>query len=236
MTPRARVLVWILVGSAALALAVVAAGSLQVSSVARAVVDWSRTAGLAGALVYGVGYVVAAVFLLPGLVLTLGAGFAWGPVWGVALVSPASVLAATVAFLLGRTSLRARVEQKVGTNARLAALDQAMGENGFKVVLLLRLSPVLPFNLLNYALALTGVRLRDFVAGSAVGMFPATVLYVYLGSLVTSTAELWSGQPPTAGLLGGALTWGGLVATLMVVVLLGRMSRVALKRVLAEVR
>jgi uncharacterized membrane protein YdjX (TVP38/TMEM64 family) len=96
---------------------------------------------------------------------------------------------------------------------------------------------VLPFNALNYALALTRVRLRDYVIGSAIGMFPATVLYVYLGTLVTSGSELLAGHRPAAGaagLTGAVLYWGGLVATLLVVVLTTRLARTELNKVLAE--
>jgi len=200
---------------------------------ALALVEWSRSAGPLGAALYGLAYVLSAVLLLPGSVLTLGAGYAWGPVWGVVLVSPVSVAAATAAFLLGRTFAREAVEQRLGKDPRVAAIDRAIGEDGFKLVLLLRLSPVFPFNVLNYALALTRVRLRDYVLASAIGMFPATVLFVYLGSLVSSGAELLAGRP-TAGPAGSLLSWAGLVATLAVVVLVTRVSRAALQRSMAE--
>lgn len=194
---------------------------------------WSRSAGWLGAVAYGLAYVAATVLLLPGSVLTLGAGFAWGPVLGVALVSPVSVLAATAAFALGRSLLRARVERRVGKSPRLAAIDRAIGEHGLKLVVLLRLSPVLPFNALNYALSATRVRLRDYVLGSAIGMLPATILYVYLGSLVTSGAELLSGHRPGSP-AASFLYFGGLLATLAVVVLTTRIARAELDRVLAE--
>ncbi|MBI2390852.1 MAG: TVP38/TMEM64 family protein [Deltaproteobacteria bacterium] len=197
-------------------------------------VSWSRDAGAFGALVYGVAYVLSAVLLLPGSVLTLGAGFAWGPVLGVIIVSPVSVLAATAAFVLGRTLLRARVERRIGRDPRLRAIDRAIAEHGMKLVLLLRLSPVLPFNALNYALALTRVRLRDYVIGSALGMFPATVLYVYLGTLVTSGSELLAGKRSAAGTPGMVLYWGGLLATVLVVVQITRIARAELDRLLAQ--
>jgi uncharacterized membrane protein YdjX (TVP38/TMEM64 family) len=206
---------------------------LDLSQAALDLVSYARAAGTTGVVVYGLGYVASTVLLLPGSVLTLGAGFAWGPVLGVAIVSPVSVLAATAAFLLGRTLLRARVERRLGRDRRVAAMDRAVGDNGLKLVLLLRLSPILPFNLLNYALALTRVRLRDYVIGSAVGMFPATVLFVYLGSLVQSGTELLSGRRP-AGTAGTLLQVGGLLATIALVVVVSRMARAALRTALAE--
>jgi uncharacterized membrane protein YdjX (TVP38/TMEM64 family) len=218
----------------AIVVLVLASRHVDLSQKTLALVSWSRDAGPLGALVYGLAYVLATVLFLPGSVLTLGAGFAWGTTLGVAIVSPVSVLAATAAFLLGRTLLRAKVERRLGAHPRFAAIDRAVGENGLKLVLLLRLSPVLPFNALNYALALTRVRLRDYVIGSAIGMFPATVLYVYLGTLVTSGSELLAGHRPPVGAAGNALYWGGLLATLLVVVLTTRMARTELNKVLAE--
>jgi uncharacterized membrane protein YdjX (TVP38/TMEM64 family) len=200
-----------------------------------ALVEWSRASGPLGVVLYAVGYLAATVLVLPGSVLTLGAGFAWGPVWGVLLVSPVSVAAATASFLLGRTLARSTVERRLGKDPRLRAIDRAIAENGFKLVLLLRLSPVLPFNVLNYALALTRVSLRDYVLGSAVGMFPATVLYVYLGSLVPDASSLLRGGASTGSPAAMLLTGAGVVATVGCVVLITRVARRALQRALIEV-
>jgi uncharacterized membrane protein YdjX (TVP38/TMEM64 family) len=197
--------------------------------------EWAHAAGPAGPVLYGLAYVIATVLFLPGSVLTLGAGFAYGLVGGMAVVVPASVTGALLAFLLGRTVLRDRIARRLEGNARFHAVDQAIGEEGFRVVLLLRLSPVLPFNLLNYALGLTRVRLRDYLLASLIGMFPGTLLYVYLGSLVTSAAELVSGRP-SAGLAGKVLFLVGLVATGVATVLITRAARRALEKTLSGVR
>jgi uncharacterized membrane protein YdjX (TVP38/TMEM64 family) len=193
-----------------------------------------RDMGLAGAGVFLVAYVAATVLALPGSILTLGAGFAYGPVYGTLLVMLASNLGAVSAFLLGRTVLRERVSRRIAGDARFSAMDAAVGAQGFRVVLLLRLSPLFPFNLLNYALGLTRVRLRDYVVASVVGMFPGTLLYVYLGSLVTSVSQLTSGQRPDSGPWGRVLFWGGLVATVAVTVLITRMARRALDSALRQ--
>jgi uncharacterized membrane protein YdjX (TVP38/TMEM64 family) len=193
-----------------------------------------RDMGLAGAGVFVVAYVAATVLALPGSILTLGAGFAYGPVYGTLLVMLASNLGAVSAFLLGRTVLRERVARRIAGDARFSAMDAAVGAQGFRVVLLLRLSPLFPFNLLNYALGLTRVRLRDYVVASVVGMFPGTLLYVYLGSLVTSVSQLTSGQRPDSGTWGRVLFWGGLVATVAVTVLITRMARRALDSALRQ--
>jgi uncharacterized membrane protein YdjX (TVP38/TMEM64 family) len=195
-----------------------------------AFVDAIRNAGAMGAAVFGLAYVVATVLFLPGSVLTAGAGFAYGPLWGTLLVSPVSVVAATLAFVLGRTVARGWIARRIAGSPRFAAIDEAIAENGFKIVLLLRLSPLLPFNLLNYALGLTRVSLRDYVVASALGMLPGTVLYVYLGSIVTSASELAAGGGEGAGASPSVLYWGGLAATLGATWLLTRSARRALSR------
>lgn len=194
--------------------------------------EWIRSAGLLGVIVYAAVYVLAAVFLLPGSVLTLGAGLVYGPVWGTLLVSPVSVAAATLAFTIGRTVARDRVVARVSGDPRFAAIDQAIGDEGFKVVALLRLSPVLPFNLLNYALGLTRVSFRDFVLASFIGMLPGTLMYVYLGSLATALG----GDAPAgeAGSARAVLYWGGLVATVLATAVITRSARRTLARTLAS--
>jgi uncharacterized membrane protein YdjX (TVP38/TMEM64 family) len=194
-------------------------------------VEWIEGAGLVGTVAYAVTYVVATVLLLPASLLTLGAGFAYGPLAGTLLVSPVSVTAATIAFLLGRTVARGWIAARVVRDPRFAAVDAAIEREGLKIVILLRLSPVLPFGLLNYALGLTRVRLRDYVLGSFVGMLPATFLYVYLGSLVTTAASLGS-SAATAGTGQQMIYWSGLAATVLVTVFVTRLARRALSTAL----
>lgn len=197
-------------------------------------VEWVRAQGAAGPLVFAALYIAAAVLFLPGSILTIGGGFLYGPLLGLALVSPVSVIAATTCFLLARSVARGTVARRLGRNPRLAAIDAGVGSSGFKLVLLLRLSPLLPFNVLNYLLGLTRVRLRDFVFGSWIGMLPGTALYVYIGSLITAASELASGERPSSGLAGQVLLVLGLLATLVVTVVLTRIARKALKETLAE--
>lgn len=211
------------------ALALVAVVWLPVADGLLVLVAWIDGAGAAGVAAFAGVYVVGTVLMAPGSMLTMGAGFAWGPLWGVAVVSPASVAGATLAFLLGRTLLRDWVRAKVSGRPRFAALDRAVGENGFKIVFLLRLSPVFPFNLLNYALGLTRVPLATYAAASFLGMLPGTFLYVYIGSLVTNLAQLAGGERPDAGIGQQLLLFGGLVATLILVIVIARIARRALR-------
>ena len=104
-------------------------------------------------------------------------------------------------------------------------MDDAIGERAFSIVFLLRLSPLVPFTLLNYFLGLTRARLRDYVLASATGMLPGIFLYVYIGSLVTDAAALAGGQAPEAGVAGKVLLYGGLVATAVVTVLVSRIAK-----------
>jgi uncharacterized membrane protein YdjX (TVP38/TMEM64 family) len=218
-------------GVAALVLALVL---LPVNAWLLALIELIRDAGLVGAALYVLVYVAATVMLAPASVLTLGAGFAYGPLYGTPLVLLSANLGALAAFLLGRTALRERVTRRVAGNPRFAAVDAAVAEQGFRIVLLLRLSPLIPFNLLNYALGLTRVRLRDYVLASLIGMVPGTLLYVYLGSLVTSAAQLASGQRPDSGPYGRIFFWGGLAATVLATVVITRISKRALDSALRQ--
>lgn len=187
----------------------------------------ARETGGLGVAMFFVAYVAATVAVLPGSILTLAAGFAYGPGWGLAIASPASVAGATAAFLLGRTLLHDWAVRKTSDSARARAISRAVEREGFKLVLLLRLSPLVPFNLLNYALSLSNVRVGTYVVASALGMLPGTALYVYLGSLAPTAAQL-----STAAEGGGAghtvLYIAGLVATIAVVVIATRAARRAL--------
>ena len=125
-----------------------------------ALADAARETGAIGVVLFFIAYVLATILVLPGSILTLAAGFVYGPVWGLVLASPASVAGATCAFVLGRTVLRGWAERKVAASDRARAIDAAVAREGFRLVLLLRLSPVFPFSILNYVLSLSNVPLR----------------------------------------------------------------------------
>jgi uncharacterized membrane protein YdjX (TVP38/TMEM64 family) len=216
---------------------VVAAAALVAIAIAGRllpVADWVlqlagaiRGAGAVGVLIFIAIYAVSTVALLPGSLLTLVAGFAYGPFWGLAVASPASVIGATLAFGLGRTVLRGWVTRRLDGLPRARAIDRAVGRQGFKLVLLLRLSPLVPFNLLNYALSLTSVPAGRYVAASFVGMLPGTLLYVYLGSLATTAAGLGTAASQQSS-LRLAFYAAGFAATVLVVVVATRAARRAL--------
>ncbi len=142
---------------------------------------WVEQQGAWGAVWFGVVYVACTVLFVPGSILTLGAGVIYGPVWGTIIISLASTTGAACAFLLGRYVARDQVQSWIQKKPRFAALDEAVARKGGWIVFLLRLSPVFPFNLLNYALGLTGVRFSTYLLASWVGMIPGTIAYVLIG-------------------------------------------------------
>jgi len=210
---------WVAAGALAVLL-FVAARILPVQAWLRSFEDWVRGMGTAGMFLYAAVYVAAVVLFVPGIVLTLGAGFLFGLKWGVAIVSVSSTVAAALAFLIARYAARGAVERIARRNPRFAAIDRAIGREGWKVVALLRLSPLVPFSLSNYLYGLTRVRFAPYVATSWVAMLPATVLYVYLGAAGRTIGEKAEKSPWEWALL--AL---GLAATAAVTVLLTRVAR-----------
>jgi len=174
-------------------------------------------------------YVVACVLFLPGSVLTLGAGVLFGVGVGMITVSIGSTLGAGAAFLVGRTVARDWIAGKVARHEKFNAIDRAVGAQGLKIVLLTRLSPVFPFNLLNYAFGLTKIPFWQYMVGSWIGMLPGTVMYVYFGATLRSLAELSTGQIET-GRAGQIFFLAGLVATVVVTVFVTRVARRALKQ------
>lgn len=173
-------------------------------------VTWVQQAGPLGFMVYTVLVLVASAMMLPASLAELAAGFMWGPVWGFVIAWVATVLSSVTCALLGRTLLREIIERKLANYPRFSALDRALAERGLPLVILLRLSPIAPFNVMTYLLALTAVRLRDFTLGTAVGTTVPILLYTYAGSSLTSLADLGSRPENTL------LHWAGLLLTILV--------------------
>lgn len=189
---------------------------------------WVNGLGVWGPVVFIVGYVIATVAFVPGSLLTLAAGAIFGLGSGVIYVFIAAVLGSSAAFLVSRYLARAAVERRLAGNLRFAAIDRAVGAQGRKIVFLLRLSPVFPFNLLNYALGLTNVRFLDYLVAS-VGMIPATILYVYYGKLAGDVATLAGGAAVEKDTAYYVVLVVGLVATILVTTLVTRTAQRALR-------
>jgi len=217
---RAVVLVLVLVAVALIAALVL----LPLKEWMGQAVDWVESLGAWGPVALVVIYIVACVVLAPASVLTLGAGAVFGVVQGTIAVFIGATLGSCAAFLVGRYLARDWVAAKVAGNARFAAIDKAVSREGLKIVVLTRLSPAFPFNLLNYAYGLTGVSFRDYTIG-ALGMLPGTIMYVYLGS---SGSDLAGGGDAAATDAEVWLKWIGLAATIVVTLFVTRIAGRAL--------
>ncbi|AFZ07141.1 SNARE associated Golgi family protein [Oscillatoria nigro-viridis PCC 7112] len=172
-----------------LALLIVATRSACVQDVLRTVLMRIEDLGWWGPVAFVATYNLATVLFVPGSVLTLGGGAIFGLWWGSVYVFAASILGAVFAFAIGRYLCRDRVVKYMESHPKFKALDRAVSQQGLKIVFLTRLCPLFPFNLLNYALGITQVSLKDYVLGSF-GMIPGTIMYVYSGSLVGDIAAI----------------------------------------------
>ena len=193
----------------------------------RNALQWIQDLGPVGAIAFIILYIIATVAFLPGSILTLGAGVVFGVVLGSIYVFIGATLGATAAFLVGRYLARGWVANKIAGNEKFKAIDEAVGGEGFKIVLLTRLSPVFPFNLLNYAYGLTGVSLKDYFFGS-VGMIPGTIMYVYIGSLAGSLAMVGTEAQPTNPTVQWTIRIIGFIATVAVTVYVTKVAKKAL--------
>ncbi len=183
-------------------------------------------------IVYLAIYIIATVLVVPVSILTLAAGYLFGLPLGVVLASIGSVLGASGALLVGRFFVREWVAKRIADLPRFRALDQATRHEGFLIVFLTRLSPLFPFNLINYGLALTSVRVRDYFFATWLGMLPITIPYTYVGSVAKNLTELTSGGLQSGG-FGRTLVLVGLAASVVLTVLITRKATQTLSQHLA---
>jgi uncharacterized membrane protein YdjX (TVP38/TMEM64 family) len=200
-----------------------AARYLPLQSLMKDTLDSLARLGGWGPAIFIAIYILAAVFFIPGSALTLGAGAVFGVAWGCVYVSAGSTLGAICAFWVGRHWARDAIARRLQGNPRFHAIDQAVAQDGWKIVLLTRLSPMFPFTLLNYAFGLTRVSVRDYALASWIGMMPGTVLYVYLGSIAQAAT-----QDRKRTLAEWILYAIGLAATLIVTLVITRRAKKAL--------
>jgi uncharacterized membrane protein YdjX (TVP38/TMEM64 family) len=190
------------------------------------VVEWVAARGTVGAAAFIAVFVVATVMLFPTTLLTLASGFAFGVGWTLFLVVPAATAGATAAMLVARHVLRDWVCRKIAHRPRLKAIDAAVGDEGWKVVLLLRLSPLVPFSLQNYLYGATQVKLTHYALATAIGIVPGVMMYAYLGSLGRTLLLQAQARDP----LEWTLMVAGLVAKIVAVVLVAYKARQALRQ------
>lgn len=209
----------------------VAGGNLNIQELLKSALVWINQLGFWGPLAFIAIYNLATVLFIPGSILTLGGGLIFGVVWGSIYVFIAATLGATFAFLIGRYLSRNWVEKQMEKHPKFKAIDEAVAREGFKIVFLMRLSPIFPFNLLNYAFGITKVSLKDYILGSF-GMIPGTLMYVYLGSLggkfaiIETACHLADTQASVAKLLINIV---GFIATVTITIYGARIAKKTLE-------
>lgn len=216
---------WIALGLWLIALSA-AATFLPVKDWVKAFSDWVQTLGGLGVVVFIGAYALATVLFLPGWIFTVAAGLVYGVIGGTAVALAGAIIGSTLAFLCGRYLVRKRVEAATKGNKKFAAIDKAIGQQGWKIVGLLRLSPIVPFNLSNYFYGVTAVAFWPYVLASAVGMLPGTLLYAYLGGAGKAGVDGGGEQSPLKWVFLGV----GLLATIIVTMIVSRTAKKALEK------
>jgi uncharacterized membrane protein YdjX (TVP38/TMEM64 family) len=192
-----------------------------------AIVSQLSTLGVWGQVLFIALYIVASLTMAPAFILTFAAGAVWGLWRGSILVYIGAVLGASSVHLLAGRLLRTRVIQWLDRDPRVAAVRRAVAEQGVWMMFLLRLSPLVPFVQLNYALVLSGVRYRDYLIAT-IGMWPTIIMYVYYGKVAGDVAALAAGVAPARGPEYYVLLVVGLVATVVATTMVARAAKKAM--------
>ncbi|WP_238993750.1 TVP38/TMEM64 family protein [Calothrix sp. PCC 6303] len=214
--------------SLAIIFVIIIAKLLNIQSLLQQSLIWVQSLGFWGPAAFMLIYNLATILFIPGSILTLGGGVLFGVFWGSIYVFIAATFGALFAFLIGRYFSRDWVSQKINKYPKFKAVDFAVAKEGLKIVFLTRLSPIFPFNLLNYAFGVTQVSLKDYILGS-VGMIPGTILYVYIGSLAGDIAMIGAKTPAANPTLQWMVRIIGLVATITVTIYVTRIAKKALE-------
>lgn len=191
------------------------------------VVSQLSTLGPSGPVLFVLLYIVASLTMAPAFVLTFAAGAVWGLWWGSLYVYIGAVLGASTVHFLAARLVRTRVTQWLDREPRVAAVRRAVAGQGVWIMFLLRLSPLIPFVQLNYALVLSGVRYRDYVLAT-IGMWPTIIMYVYYGKVAGDVAALATGVAPPRGPEYYAMLVVGLVATVVATTMVARAAKKAM--------
>jgi len=202
---------------------------LPVAAWVAALAEWGQHHPVAGPVVYVVFVVIATVLFLPGSVAMMIAGFLFGFLPGFAFAAIAIPLGAQCAFEFGRWVARPWVRRTVAGNQRMSAVEAALQEQAFIIVILTRLSLIIPFNLLNYAYGATSVRASVYCLATAIGMLPAVALYVYLGTLARDVGQILSGEAAPSA-LGYWIMAAGVVAIVAATWIIHRTATKALEQ------
>ena len=218
----------IIIGLAALTLMIVGYRLLPLQEWITTFQEWVQGFGIVGWFIFIVVYALTSFALVPGSFLTLAAGVIWG-LWGFPIVIVGATLGSAISFLAARYLFMQRVQEKVAEYPRFNAVNLAIGEEGWKVVGLLRLSPALPFSLQNWFLGITPVGFWPSQIATFFGIMPGTLLYVWIGSLGGQAAG-GDDMSFAKWIIGGV----GIAATLLVTVLVTKKANAKLKEFAVE--
>jgi uncharacterized membrane protein YdjX (TVP38/TMEM64 family) len=195
--------------------------------------EWIASSGWVGAVWFIVLYTLTCVFFLPGSILTIGAGAVYGFWFSTALVTISSTVGAAVNFLTSRYLARNWMQRKLGHSAKFRAFEKAVSSEGWRMILISRMSPIIPHSLVSYAGGLIRISFWKFTFASFVGFLPQSAAYTYVGAVVGKALRTSAGVTPH-----DPVTWAfyglGLVATLVVTAITTRIARRSWKTYFAE--
>jgi uncharacterized membrane protein YdjX (TVP38/TMEM64 family) len=194
-----------------------------------AAILWLASMGPWAPALFVLAYVAASIVLAPAFLLAFAAGAVFGVWRGTLVIFVGALAGASAVYVMGARLARSRLFRWIDRDPRVSSVRAAVGGQSLWIMFLLRLSPVVPFVLLNYALALSGVRYRDF-ALSTVGMVPTIVMYVYYGKVVGDVAKVAAGVAPPRGIEYYTIVSVGLVATVVATRAITRAAKRAMAR------
>ena len=195
--------------------------------------EWIEQSGWVGVLWFIVLYALTCVFFLPGSVLSVGAGAVYGFWFSTALVTISSTVGAMVNFLTSRYLARSWMQRKLSHSAKFRALDRAVSTEGWRMILISRMSPIVPHSLVSYAAGLIRISFWRFTLASFIGFLPQSAAYTYVGAVVGRALRTSAGETPHDPVIW-VFYCLGLVATLAVTALTTRIARRSWKAYFAE--
>lgn len=228
-SPRRR----LILGGLALGVVLLGVFTLPLEQWLTSAVGWQAQHPVLAALFYVLGVTVATPLMVPGSVLMMSGGFVFGWVGGAALAAIGVTLGAALACLAGRSIARPAIRGYTEGNAQFNALNGALTKRGFLVVVLTRLSLLIPFNVLNYAYGVTNIDMKTFIPATALGMLPVVGLFAYIGSLASDVDALLASDAGS-GAMGRVIVVVGLIAIVAATYVIHKTATRELKRQMAQ--
>jgi len=222
-----RMLVVIIASTALVTAMVAGAKALGLGSTYLEFLAWAQNSGIKGFLLTSALLTLSVVFLLPTVYLTMGAGLLFGVVQGSVLVVFAGTIGALIAYHIGKSTVNFRVQQYLANTSTFTMVDGLVGRGGWELIAATRMVPFFPFKLSNYAFGLSSVRVRDYLLGTFVGLWPTAVFNAYLGSIASDVMSMNSGLDRTRFEWFAYLT--GFAIVLLVLLVTARMANRRLK-------